>query len=101
MSRKRTPVVWSLLIVCAAWTSEARAQTAATFPDRPIRLIVPQAPGSATDNISRIVAAELGPQLGTTIVIENRRARPSPWASIWWRRPRRMATRSASGRSAG
>ena len=72
MSRKRTPVVWSLLIFCAAWTSEARAQTAATFPDRPIRLIVPQAPGSATDNISRIVAAELGPQLGTTIVIENR-----------------------------
>ena len=72
MSRKRTPVVWSLLIFCAAWTSEARAQTAATFPDRPIRLIVPQAPGSATDNISRIVAAELGTQLGTTIVIENR-----------------------------
>ena len=74
MSRKRTLVVWSLLILCAAWTlsGEARAQIAAQYPDRPLRLIVPQAPGSATDNISRIVAAELGPQLGTTIVIENR-----------------------------
>jgi tripartite-type tricarboxylate transporter receptor subunit TctC len=42
------------------------------YPDKPIRLIVPQAPGSATDNLARIVAAELGPQLGTTVVIENK-----------------------------
>jgi tripartite-type tricarboxylate transporter receptor subunit TctC len=45
---------------------------AAEYPDKPIRLIVPQAPGSATDNVARILAAELGPQLGQTIIIENK-----------------------------
>jgi tripartite-type tricarboxylate transporter receptor subunit TctC len=42
------------------------------YPDKPIRLIVPQAPGSATDTVARILAAELGPQLGQTIIIENK-----------------------------
>ena len=50
-----------------AWPASAQ-----TFPDRIIRLIVPQAPGSATDSLARIVGAELGPQLGQTIVVENR-----------------------------
>ena len=36
----------------------------AAYPDKPIRLIVPQAAGSATDTVARILAAELGPQLG-------------------------------------
>jgi tripartite-type tricarboxylate transporter receptor subunit TctC len=44
----------------------------AEFPDKPIRLIVPQAPGSATDTVARILASELGPQLNQTIIIENR-----------------------------
>ena len=45
------------------------------YPDKPIRLIVPQAPGSATDTVARILAAELGPQLGQTVVIENKPGR--------------------------
>ena len=46
---------------------------AAEFPDKPIRLIVPQAPGSATDVLARMLGAELGPQLGgATIVVDNR-----------------------------
>src|SRR6185312_10555935 len=50
------------------WPAAARAE----YPDKPIRMIVPQAPGSATDTVARILAAELGPQLGQTIVIENK-----------------------------
>jgi tripartite-type tricarboxylate transporter receptor subunit TctC len=56
--------------VLGALPNAVAAQTA--YPDRPIRLIVPQAPGSATDALARMLAAELGPQLGQTIVIENR-----------------------------
>src|SRR6478609_10073254 len=45
---------------------------AAEFPDKPIRLIVPQAPGSATDTLARMIIAELAPIIGQTIVIENK-----------------------------
>ena len=60
------------LLIGALWALPNGAAAQSAYPDRPIRLIVPQAPGSATDTIARIVAAELGPQLGQTIVIENR-----------------------------
>ncbi len=42
------------------------------FPDRPIRLIVPNAPGSSVDTIGRLAGAELAKVLGQPIVIDNR-----------------------------
>lgn len=42
------------------------------YPSRPIRLIVPQAPGSASDNVARIIAAELTRQLPHQVVVDNR-----------------------------
>jgi tripartite-type tricarboxylate transporter receptor subunit TctC len=45
---------------------------AAQYPERPIRMIVPQAAGSATDNVARLLAPELGKQLGVNVVVENR-----------------------------
>src|SRR5262245_46686932 len=59
-----------LLSACAlaGLPDPARAE----YPDKPIRLIVPQAAGSATDTVARILANELGPQLNQTIIIENR-----------------------------
>src|SRR6185295_16906629 len=44
----------------------------AAYPDRPIRLIVPQAPGSASDTTARIVAIELTRQLGKQVIVDNR-----------------------------
>jgi tripartite-type tricarboxylate transporter receptor subunit TctC len=59
-----------LMSLCAAWALSAAA---AEYPDRPIRLIVPQAPGSATDVLARLLASELGPALGgAAIVVDNR-----------------------------
>jgi tripartite-type tricarboxylate transporter receptor subunit TctC len=59
-----------LMSLCAAWPGAAAA---AEYPDKPIRLIVPQAPGSATDVLARLLASELVPALGgAPIVVDNR-----------------------------
>src|SRR5262250_2324706 len=63
----RTLRVILLLLACAFATGAA-----AQYPDRPIRLIVPQAPGSATDTVARILGAELGKEIGQQIVVDNR-----------------------------
>src|SRR6185436_20663584 len=59
-----------LLIACALFGAVTGA--AAQYPDRPIRLIVPQAAGSATDTVARILAPEMSRPLGQPIVVENR-----------------------------
>ena len=43
-----------------------------SFPSRAVRLLVPNAPGSSIDTMSRIVAAKLGDALGQTVFVENR-----------------------------
>jgi tripartite-type tricarboxylate transporter receptor subunit TctC len=53
----------------AGWTVGAHAQT---YPQRPIRLIVPIAAGSVTDVILRAAANELQPRLGQPLIIENK-----------------------------
>ena len=59
------------LLAAAALASLAQP-AAAEYPDHPIRLIVPQAAGSATDTLARLVAATAGPELGQTIVVDDR-----------------------------
>ncbi len=54
--------IWLPLAIAASLlgTAPADAQEAAkSYPSRPIRLIVPNAPGSAVDTLSRIVGTEL------------------------------------------
>ena len=55
-----------VLALGAAWP------VAAQFPERPLRLVVPQAAGSATDNIARIVAPALAKELGQAVIVDNR-----------------------------
>ena len=43
----------------------------AAFPDRPIRLIVPFAPGGASDLIARVLSSPLAQELGQPVIVEN------------------------------
>lgn len=42
------------------------------YPNRPVRMLVPNAPGSSVDTMSRILAARLGDALGQSVFVENR-----------------------------
>lgn len=60
------------LAMLPAGAPASAADAAKGYPDRPIRLIVPNAPGSAVDTLSRIVGAELGNTIGQQVVMDNR-----------------------------
>jgi len=60
----------TLFLVAATATPQVRAQ-AATYPDRPIRVIIPLAAGSAVDNAARILLQKMQASLGQPFVIEN------------------------------
>jgi len=50
----------------------AAGARAATYPDHPVKIIVPFAPGGPTDMLGRILATHLGEAIGGTVVVENR-----------------------------
>lgn len=64
--------VCAVLAVLSAAPVAATAAQAAPYPSRPIRFIVPYAPGGNGDIVSRIVGSRLGTALGQQVVIDNR-----------------------------
>jgi tripartite-type tricarboxylate transporter receptor subunit TctC len=66
--------LYSLALMLAAcnWPAAHAADPAKDYPDRPIRMMMPNAPGSANDTMGRILAAKLGNALGQQIVVDNR-----------------------------
>ena len=61
-----------IVLGAAAALAAPRPLRAATYPSRPIRLIVPHGPGSGSDVRARPVAERLGQILGQPVVVENR-----------------------------
>jgi tripartite-type tricarboxylate transporter receptor subunit TctC len=63
--------IWPALLVAIAalWTSTVCAQS---FPVKPIKLVVPFAPGGSTDLVARMLAERMGPLLGQSVTVDNR-----------------------------
>ena len=61
----------SVLLTLLTALSHSYAQ-AQTFPTKPVRIVVPQTPGGASDALARIVGQKLSEKWGQPVVIENR-----------------------------
>lgn len=65
----KTLLMASMAVLAAGLAAPASAQ--ATFPDRPISLVVPFAAGGPTDAVARMIAIPMGKALGQTVLVEN------------------------------
>jgi tripartite-type tricarboxylate transporter receptor subunit TctC len=61
-----------MAIVIAAAAGAAAQTGAQSYPTRPVRVIVPYAPGGATDLTARLVGAKVGEVFGQQVIVENR-----------------------------
>ncbi len=61
-----------VLVALSAWPADRAIAAEAPFPTRPVRIVVPLAPGGGTDNLTRIMAPRMSEVLGQQIVVENR-----------------------------
>src|SRR5258706_10482104 len=66
---RRSLLPASLLAIFAAFSAAAVAQT---YPDKPVRLIVPASPGGGLDVLSRLIAGKLSGYWGQQMIIDNR-----------------------------
>ena len=68
-----TSWVFSVCLAALTTGTVVQAQSSATaFPERPVKIVVPFAPGAGTDAMGRLMAQKLGETLGGTFVVENR-----------------------------
>ena len=60
------------LLAAAAAAAAFAMPAAAAYPERPIKIIVPFAPGGGVDNLARVVAEKLGARLHQPVLIDNK-----------------------------
>lgn len=60
-------------LLAASSAAAAAPSHAEQYPNKPVRLIVPFAPGGGTDTLARMIAQRLGEALGETMVVDQDR----------------------------
>ena len=68
---QRRQFMGASLLAASALTPAAWAQTT-SWPDKPVRFVLSQPPGSGPDNVARLLGERLGRSLGQAIVIDNK-----------------------------
>ncbi|MCX7137259.1 MAG: tripartite tricarboxylate transporter substrate-binding protein, partial [Proteobacteria bacterium] len=72
LTRRQKCMVVTGALLCSAASLTACAQ--ARYPDRPIRIIVPLAPGGGSDYTARYIGQRLADRVGHAVVVDNRPA---------------------------
>ena len=75
MTRSRRPfarLFAALPLACATLICAAPVQAQDSFPSKQMRIIVPFAPGGATDMLARLVGQKMGETFNQTVIVENR-----------------------------
>ena len=68
-AHERAQLAWLLCMIGAACITPVAAQQ---YPVKPVRLIVPTAPGGGTDLVARVLAQQLGKSFGQSFVVDNK-----------------------------
>lgn len=77
MNMRLPSVVLPAMIALTGWAATAALaqgtpSAAGSYPARPIRLVVPFAPGGSSDTITRLIGPHLAEQMGQQVVLDNR-----------------------------
>ncbi len=72
MQSSKLPIASGMLLLLSSTAAWPQSGSPSGYPDRPVRMIVPVAPGGSTDLLARFVSGKLAEALGTTFVVDNR-----------------------------
>lgn len=69
INKRQAGLALATLVLSLSTVGTALAQS---YPDKPIRLVVPYPPGASTDAVGRIVGQKLSTNIGQTVIVDNR-----------------------------